>query len=68
MHCEGRILEAVDLRFGNVYVVEEAEKILKLGLACFLPIARDRPKMQAIVQIMSGSMPVPHAPPLKPAF
>ena len=68
LHGEGRVLEAMDTRLGNFYVVEEAERVLKLGLACSHPTASERPKMQAIVQIMSGSMPVPHVPPLKPAF
>ncbi|KAF7809535.1 putative L-type lectin-domain containing receptor kinase S.5 [Senna tora] len=65
---EGRILEAVDCRLGNEYVEEEAERILKLGLACSHPIASERPKMQSIVQIISGSVPVPHVSPFKPAF
>lgn len=68
LHREGRILEAVDHRLGDEYVSEEAERVLKLGLACSHPIANERPKIQAIVQIISGSMPVPHVPPFKPAF
>lgn len=68
LHREGRILEAVDPRLGNDYVVEEAERILKLGLGCSHPIASERPKMQTIVQIISGSVPVPHVSPFKPAF
>ncbi|XP_022759220.1 probable L-type lectin-domain containing receptor kinase S.5 [Durio zibethinus] len=68
LHREGRILEAVDERLGNDYVVEEAERLLLLGLACSHPIASERPKTQAIFQILSGSMAVPHVPPFKPAF
>lgn len=68
LHREGRILEAVDKALGNDYVVEEAERILKLGLACSHPIASERPKMQTIVQIISGSVDVPYVPPFKPAF
>ncbi|CAL0311713.1 unnamed protein product [Lupinus luteus] len=68
LHREKRILEAVDPRLENNYVIEEAERILKLGLACSHPIASERPKMQAIVQIISGSVPVPHVPPFKPSF
>lgn len=68
LHREGRILEAVDQRLGNEYVGEEAERVLKLGLACSHPIASERPKMQTIVQIISGSVNVPHVPPFKPAF
>ncbi|XP_054809950.1 probable L-type lectin-domain containing receptor kinase S.5 [Prosopis cineraria] len=68
LYGEGRILEAVDERLGNEYDVEEAEKILKLGLACSHPIASERPKMQSIVQILSGAVPVPYVAPCKPAF
>ncbi|XVE72176.1 hypothetical protein DITRI_Ditri11bG0017700 [Diplodiscus trichospermus] len=68
LHRERRILDAVDERLGNDYVAEEAERLLLLGLACSHPIASERPKTQAILQIISGSMAVPHVPPLKPAF
>ncbi|KAL5752239.1 hypothetical protein ACOSP7_022426 [Xanthoceras sorbifolium] len=68
LHREGRILEAVDQRLGTDYVAEEAERLLLLGLACSHPIASERPKTQAIVQIISGSVAVPHVPPFKPAF
>ncbi|XP_015889493.3 probable L-type lectin-domain containing receptor kinase S.5 [Ziziphus jujuba] len=68
LHREGRIVAAVDERLGNNYVVEEAERLLLLGLACSHPNASERPKMQAIVQIISGSIAVPHVPPFKPAF
>lgn len=68
LHREQRILDAVDPRLGSECVVEEAERVLKLGLACSHPVASERPKMQAIVQIISGSVNVPHVPPFKPAF
>ncbi|OIV92915.1 hypothetical protein TanjilG_00092 [Lupinus angustifolius] len=68
LYREGRILEAIDPKLGNDYEVEEAERVLKLGLACSHPIASERPKIQAVVQIISGSVPVPNVPPLKPSF
>ncbi|XP_027361999.1 probable L-type lectin-domain containing receptor kinase S.5 [Abrus precatorius] len=68
LHREGRILEAVDPRLENDYVIEDAERILKLGLACSHPTASERPKMQTIVQIISGSVNVPNVPPFKPSF
>lgn len=68
MHREGSILGAIDDRLGKEYVAEEAERVLLLGLACSHPIASERPKMQAILQILSGSVPVPYVPPFKPAF
>ncbi|RVW29542.1 putative L-type lectin-domain containing receptor kinase S.5 [Vitis vinifera] len=68
LHREGRIVEAVDERLGNDYVVEEAQRLLLLGLACSHPIATERPKTQAIVQVLSGSVSVPYVPPFKPAL
>ncbi|KAH7852549.1 hypothetical protein Vadar_026184 [Vaccinium darrowii] len=68
LHRQGRILDAVEDRLGDEYVVEEAQKVLILALACSHPIASERPKTQAIVQIISGFAPVPYVPPFKPAF
>ncbi|XP_030465664.2 probable L-type lectin-domain containing receptor kinase S.5 [Syzygium oleosum] len=68
LHRDGRILEAVDERLGEDYAVEEARRLLLLGLACSHPIAAERPKTPAIVQILSGSVDVPRVPPFKPAF
>ncbi|KAI6700293.1 hypothetical protein NL676_014617 [Syzygium grande] len=68
LHRDGRILEAVDERLGGDYAVEEARRLLLLGLACSHPIAAERPKTPAIVQILSGSVDVPRVPPFKPAF
>lgn len=68
LHREGRILEAVDERLRNDYVVEEAQRLLLLGLACSHPIASERPKTQDIFQMIAGSVAVPRVPPFKPAF
>ncbi|XP_038977995.1 probable L-type lectin-domain containing receptor kinase S.5 [Phoenix dactylifera] len=67
-HREGRILDAVDPLLGTGYKPEEAERLLLLGLACSHPSPGERPKTQAIVQIISNSAPPPEVPPLKPAF
>ncbi|EEF47989.1 serine-threonine protein kinase, plant-type, putative [Ricinus communis] len=68
LHREGRILEAVDERLENDYVKDEANRLLILGLACSHPIDSERPKAQAIVQILSGALAAPHVPPFKPVF
>lgn len=68
LHREARVLEAVDERLGNDYVDEDAQRLLLLGLACSHPIASERPNTQTIVQIISGSVPVPRVPPFKPSF
>jgi serine/threonine protein kinase len=62
LHCEGNIQEAVDGRLHNEYVVDEAERLLFLGLACSHPIASERPQAQAICQIIGGTMSASHVP------
>ncbi|KAK6241456.1 Protein kinase domain - like 10 [Theobroma cacao] len=68
LHRERRIVEAVDERLNNEFVVDEAKRLLLLGLACSHPIASERPQTQDIFQIMNGTLPVPHVPPFKPVF
>lgn len=68
LHREGRILEAVDKRLEGDFVAEEAERLLRLGLACSHPTASDRPKTEAVLQIIKGSMAAPNVPPFKPPF
>ncbi|XP_050366350.1 probable L-type lectin-domain containing receptor kinase S.5 [Argentina anserina] len=68
LHREGCIEEAVDERLNSNYVLDEAKKLLLLGLACSHPIASERPQTQAICQIISGTMSVPSVPPFKPVF
>ncbi|KAG6385833.1 hypothetical protein SASPL_154714 [Salvia splendens] len=68
LHRDGRLLEAVDPRLGEDFVGTEAERLLLLGLACSHPAAAQRPRTQAIVQIISGTVAAPVVPPFKPAF
>ncbi|PIN12033.1 Serine/threonine protein kinase [Handroanthus impetiginosus] len=68
LHRDGKLLEVVDQRLGDNYIVEEANRLLLLGLACSHPSASERPRTQSILQMISGAMPVPYVPPFKPAF
>jgi hypothetical protein len=68
LHREGKIQEAVDERLGNEYVIDEAERLLLLGLACSHPIASERPQALAICQIIGGTLSAPRVPPSKPSF
>nr|GMC57373.1 probable L-type lectin-domain containing receptor kinase S.5 [Ipomoea batatas] len=68
LHRDGRIVEAVDKRLKEDFVVEEAKRLLLLGLACSHPIANERPRTSEVVQIILGSFPVPNVPPFRPAF
>ncbi|KAG8373505.1 hypothetical protein BUALT_Bualt11G0031200 [Buddleja alternifolia] len=68
LHRDGRLLEAVDQRLGDDYVVEEAKRLLLLGLACSHPSPNERPNAQDILQMISETIAVPVVPPFKPAF
>lgn len=68
LHREGHIEKAVDNQLGNDIVVDEARRLLLLGLACSHPVASERPQTQAILQILNGAVPPPHVPPFKPVF
>ncbi|KAL5207577.1 hypothetical protein ABZP36_032012 [Zizania latifolia] len=64
----GRILEAVDERLAGEFDEGEAERLLLLGLACSHPNPGERPRTQAILQILTGAAGPPDMPPSKPAF
>ncbi|XP_042509445.1 probable L-type lectin-domain containing receptor kinase S.5 [Macadamia integrifolia] len=68
LYREGRILDAVDERLVDNYDAQQAERLLLLGLACSHPIAAQRPKTPIIIQVISGSVPPPDTPFIKPAF
>ncbi|XP_039129880.1 probable L-type lectin-domain containing receptor kinase S.5 [Dioscorea cayenensis subsp. rotundata] len=68
LHREGTILDAVDVRLAGVYDPEEAQRLLQLGLACSHPAPGERPKAEAVVQIIGGAVAPPLVPPFKPAF
>ncbi|WOL13946.1 hypothetical protein Cni_G22726 [Canna indica] len=68
LHQEGRILEAVDPRLGAEYDGEDARRLLLLALACSHPTPAERPKTEAVVQIVSKAVPPPEVPDFKPAF
>uniref|UniRef100_A0ACD6AI40 Uncharacterized protein n=1 Tax=Avena sativa TaxID=4498 RepID=A0ACD6AI40_AVESA len=68
LHRDGRALEAVDPNLDGAFDEDDAERLLMLGLACSHPTPAERPKAQAISQILMRSMPVPAVPPFKPSF
>lgn len=68
LYREGRILEAVDSRLAGTFDEADADRLLRLGLMCSHPDSKERPKTEAIVQILSRSVPPPEVPPFKPAI
>ncbi|KAK8586124.1 hypothetical protein V6N13_130648 [Hibiscus sabdariffa] len=68
LHRERRLIEAVDERLNDEFDVDEAKRLLLLGLACSHPTASERLQTQDMFQIMSGKLSVPVIPPFKPVF
>ncbi|KAK3206332.1 hypothetical protein Dsin_020378 [Dipteronia sinensis] len=50
----GDILDACDPRFEGIYVEEQMELVLKLGLFCSHPDPTTRPRMRQVVQYLDG--------------
>ncbi|XP_021665807.2 L-type lectin-domain containing receptor kinase V.9 [Hevea brasiliensis] len=63
MNCwdRGAILEAVDCKLGDDYVLHETELVLKLGLLCSHPVAAARPSMSSVVQFLDGAAQLPES-------
>ncbi|CAN1304147.1 L-type lectin-domain containing receptor kinase IV.2 [Linum perenne] len=55
----GQILEAVDHNLGDVFVREQVELVLKLGLLCSHSDPEARPSMRQVYQMLEGEMPLP---------
>ena len=55
----GQILDAVDPRMNSVYVVEEVELVLRLGLFCSHPRPEARPTMRQVTRYLSRDDPLP---------
>ncbi|KQJ98961.1 probable L-type lectin-domain containing receptor kinase S.5 [Brachypodium distachyon] len=68
LHRDGRAIEAVDPRLEGEFDEDDAERLLMLGLACSHPTPSERPKAQAILQILLRAMLPPQVPPFKPSF
>nr|GMC99628.1 L-type lectin-domain containing receptor kinase IV.1-like [Ipomoea batatas] len=55
----GEILQIIDPKLGEDYVVEEVNIVLKLGLLCSLVDTEFRPNIQQILRYLEGSVALP---------
>ncbi|KAF5471501.1 hypothetical protein F2P56_008289 [Juglans regia] len=55
----GQILDPVDPRLNTIFVVEEVELVLELGLLCSHPRPGARPTMRQVTRYLSGDEPLP---------
>ncbi|KAL0917704.1 hypothetical protein M5K25_012785 [Dendrobium thyrsiflorum] len=59
----GELLQAMDRRLGEDFVLEEAEMVLRLGLICSHPVPAARPGMRQVAQYLQGEAPLPDMTP-----
>ncbi|KAA8549306.1 hypothetical protein F0562_000990 [Nyssa sinensis] len=59
MWKQGAVLETSDPRLGGVYVAEEMELVLKLGVLCSHPDPAARPNMRQVIQYLDGDATLP---------
>ncbi|XP_073006342.1 L-type lectin-domain containing receptor kinase SIT2-like [Typha latifolia] len=65
---KGSILNTLDSRLEQVYMVEEAQMVLKLGLLCSHPLPSARPTMRQVMQYLDGNAPIPELSPTYLSF
>ncbi|XP_072950932.1 L-type lectin-domain containing receptor kinase SIT2-like isoform X2 [Typha angustifolia] len=65
---KGSILNTLDLRLGQVYMVNEAEMVLNLGILCSHPLPSARPSMRQVMQYLDGDVPLPELSPTYVSF
>ncbi|GFY80624.1 concanavalin A-like lectin protein kinase family protein [Actinidia rufa] len=68
LHNLERILEVMDMRLSGNFDRDQAESVLKLGLACCHPNPYQRPSMRTALQVFTGEVAPPPIPNEKPAF
>jgi interleukin-1 receptor-associated kinase 1 len=74
LHKQGVLLQAVDTMLtaggeqDSGILIDEARRLLLLGLACTNPNPSDRPSMVEVVQIINKLAPMPEVPQERPAF
>ncbi|CAK9148455.1 unnamed protein product [Ilex paraguariensis] len=64
----GKIIEAMDSWLNGDFNEEQAECVLRLGLACCHPNPYQRPSMRTALQVLTGEAAPPPIPSEKPAF
>ncbi|CAK9148452.1 unnamed protein product [Ilex paraguariensis] len=68
LYQRAQIIEAMDIRLNGDFNQEQAEYVLRLGLACCHPNPYQRPSMRTALQVLTGEADPPTIPSQKPAF
>ncbi|XP_039116892.1 L-type lectin-domain containing receptor kinase SIT2-like [Dioscorea cayenensis subsp. rotundata] len=56
---KGTVLDSIDQRLGDEYIVDEMKLVLELGLLCSHPLPALRPSMKQVVQCLNGDAQLP---------
>ncbi|OEL12910.1 putative L-type lectin-domain containing receptor kinase S.5 [Dichanthelium oligosanthes] len=68
LYGEGRAWRAADAALDGAFDPAEADRAVRLALACCHPNPRERPSMRAAVQVLAGAAQAPEPSLVKPAF
>ncbi|KAH7538348.1 hypothetical protein FEM48_Zijuj03G0190000 [Ziziphus jujuba var. spinosa] len=66
MHGSDEKVKVVDRRMGSVMNLEQAIRVLEIGLLCTLNENRGRPCMEEVVEFLCMERPIPELPPSRP--
>lgn len=66
MHETDQKMRAVDKRMGAVMNLEQALRVLEIGLLCTLNETRGRPSMEQVVEFLCMERPIPELPMSRP--
>ncbi|XP_072951849.1 L-type lectin-domain containing receptor kinase SIT2-like isoform X1 [Typha angustifolia] len=64
----GSLVNTMDPRLREEYVLEEVEMVLKLGLLCSHPLPTSRPSIRQVMQYLDGGMQLPELSPAYQSF
>ncbi|GFZ16009.1 hypothetical protein Acr_25g0004180 [Actinidia rufa] len=56
----------VDRRMGSVVILDQAVRVMEIGLLCTLNENKGRPTMEEVMEFLSSERPVPELPPSRP--
>ncbi|BBG98454.1 hypothetical protein Prudu_007863 [Prunus dulcis] len=66
MHEKDEMARVVDRRMGTVINLEQAIRVMQIGLLCTLNVTKGRPCMEQVVEFLSMERPIPELPPSRP--
>ncbi|ONI25806.1 hypothetical protein PRUPE_2G321100 [Prunus persica] len=66
MHEIDEMARVVDRRMGTVINLEQAIRVMQIGLLCTLNVTKGRPCMEQVVEFLSMERPIPELPPSRP--